>query len=551
MMKDWRTVKVTAAATAVVLIFGSGVAVAKTASRAPRGHRAGWNQNTPPQGAFGTVGSVNGSSTTGACGVAGAAGTFTVTGFRSSVVSTVDVSATATTFVAPDASTPSFANVCVGDLAGAVGTVADGTVTATKVFVAPTPTAPRPHGAFGTVASVNGSTAAGTCGVSGAAGDFTLETWRDTTATTVDVSATTTTFVESGVSTPSFVNVCVGSLVGATGTETSDTVTATKVFVAPTPTRTPPGPQGAFGTVASVNGSSTSGSCGVADTAGTFTITGWRNSATTSTVDVSATTTFLELAVRTPSFADVCVGDLVGALGTVSSGTVTATKVLVAPAPVAPTFPVAIGTVASVNGSTTSGSCGVAAAAGVFVLTPIGPIPVNAQSTTVDVSATNTTFAAPNTMGSASFANVCVGDLAAAFGTESSGTVTATKVLVTPPPVAVPLFPGAVGTVASVNGSSTSGSCGVADTSGDFTVTGLTSTTSTVDVSTTTTFVALGSSTPTFAAVCTGDLVAAFGTESSGTVTATKVLVAPAMTTVPQSYRGFAAAARSGRNHRR
>ncbi len=539
MIRNWRTVKITAAATAVVLVFGSGVAVAHTTSRASRGHRAGWNQHTPPQGAFGTVGSVNGSSTSGSCGVAGVAGAFTVTGFRSSTVSTVDVSTT-TTFVAPDASTPSFANVCVGDLAGAVGAVTDDTVTATKVFVAPTPTAPRPHGAFGTVASVNGSTVAGTCGVSGAAGDFTLMTWRDTTATTVDV-ATTTPFVEPGVTTPSFADVCVGGVVGATGTESSDTVTATKIFVAPTPTRTPPGPQGAFGTVASVNGSSTSGSCGVADAAGTFTVTGWRNSSTTTTVDVGTTTTYLELGVSTPTFADVCVGDLVGALGAESSGTVTATKVLLAPAPVPPKLPVAVGTVASVNGSNTSGSCGVSGAAGLFVLTPIGPIPVNAQSTTVDVS-TTTTFAAPGAMGSASFAAVCVGDLAAAFGPESSGTVSATNVLVSPAPVVVPLFPGAVGTVASVNGSDSSGSCGVADSSGDFTVSGLMSTTSTVDVSTMTTFVSPGATSPSFAAVCVGDLVAAFGTESSGTVSATKVLVAAAMTTTPPSYGGFAAA---------
>jgi hypothetical protein len=106
----------------------------------------------------------------------------------------------------------------------------------------------------------------------------------------------------------------------------SDTVTATAVFVSPPPT---PKPHAVFGTVASVNGVSTAGTCGVADTAGAFTLTAFHN--TTDTVDVATTTTFSEHGVTSPSFADVCVGGKVGAIGTISSNTVTATAVFVSP----------------------------------------------------------------------------------------------------------------------------------------------------------------------------------------------------------------------------
>jgi hypothetical protein len=106
----------------------------------------------------------------------------------------------------------------------------------------------------------------------------------------------------------------------------SDTVTATGVFITPPPT---PKPHAVFGTVASVNGTSTTGTCGTADTAGTFTLNGPHD--TTFTVDVSTTTTFAEHGVTTPTFAEVCVGSKVGALGMISSDTVTATGVFITP----------------------------------------------------------------------------------------------------------------------------------------------------------------------------------------------------------------------------
>jgi hypothetical protein len=150
---------------------------------------------------------------------------------------------------------------------------------------------------------------------------------------TIDVD-TSTTFVSPGVVGPTFVNVCVGDLVGARGTISDGTVTATTVFVAPVVA--PPSLSGAFGTVTSVNGTTTAGTCGVADTAGTFTVTDPIQSVT-DTVDVSTSTVFASPGVTGPTFANVCVGDLVGAQGPVSAGTVTANLVFVAPQ--VPPFP--------------------------------------------------------------------------------------------------------------------------------------------------------------------------------------------------------------------
>jgi hypothetical protein len=90
-------------------------------------------------------------------------------------------------------------------------------------------------------------------------------------------------------------------------------------------------PTGVFGTVASVNGTSTAGTCGVAAAAGAFTVNGFPS--TTFTVDVSTTTTFSEHGVNAPTFANVCVGEKLGAFGLISSGTVSATSVFVVPSP--------------------------------------------------------------------------------------------------------------------------------------------------------------------------------------------------------------------------
>jgi hypothetical protein len=81
--------------------------------------------------------------------------------------------------------------------------------------------------------------------------------------------------------------------------------------------------------------------CGTAGDAGSFTLGGIGPipvvaSATrlVTTVDVTATTTFSDAAVTAPSsatFADVCVGSRVIALGALASGTLTATSVAIVP----------------------------------------------------------------------------------------------------------------------------------------------------------------------------------------------------------------------------
>ncbi len=353
-----------------------------------------------------------------------------------------------------------------------------GAATATTVHVQ------TGHKTSGTVASVNGSSTTGTCGSAGTSGDFTVTSHA--TTYTVDVGASSTTFREKGVSTPSFAIVCTGDKVRATGAISSDNVvTATEVTVIP------PRPQHVSGTVASVNGSSTTGTCGTAGTSGDFTVT---SHATTYTVDVGASsTTFREKGVSTPSFAIVCTGDKVRATGAISSdNVVTATEVTVIP----PRPQHVSGTVASVNGSSTTGTCGTAGTSGDFTVTS------HATTYTVDVGASSTTFREKG-VSTPSFAIVCTGDKVRATGAISSdNVVTATEVTVIPPrPQHVS------GTVASVNGSSTTGTCGTAGTSGDFTVTSH-ATTYTVDVgASSTTFREKGVSTPSFAIVCTGDKV--------------------------------------------
>jgi hypothetical protein len=130
--------------------------------------------------------------------------------------------------------TPSFANVCVGVAALAKGTVADTTVTAAGVIIAPKIEAPKHHNGpfmFGTVASVNGVSTSGTCGASGATGTFTITGWKNTTFT-VNVDSTTK-FFAPGVTDPSFANICVGTMAGAKGDVTGTNVAATVAFVLP------------------------------------------------------------------------------------------------------------------------------------------------------------------------------------------------------------------------------------------------------------------------------------------------------------------------------
>ena len=136
--------------------------------------------------------SVNGSSSTGACGTAGTSGDFTVT--SAGTTYTVDVGANSTTFKEKGVTAPSFAIVCTGDKVRTTGTISsDNIVTAIAVTVIP----PRPQHVSGIVASVNGSSATGACGTAGTSGDFTVTSHA--TTYTVDVGANSTSFKEKGV----------------------------------------------------------------------------------------------------------------------------------------------------------------------------------------------------------------------------------------------------------------------------------------------------------------------------------------------------------------
>ncbi len=357
----------------------------------------------------------------------------------------------------------------------------------------------------GTVGSVNGSSTPGSCGTAGTSGDFTVASHG--TTYTVDVGSNSTTFQEKGVTAPSFAIVCPGDVVRAIGAiSTGNILTATQVIVIP------PRPQHVNGTVASVNGSSTPGSCGTAGTSGEFTVT---SNSTTYTVDVgSSSTTFQEKGVPTPSFAIVCPGDVVRAIGAISTGNIlTATLVTVIP----PQPQHVNGTVTSVNGSTATSACGTGGTSGDFTVTS------HSTTYTVDVGASSTTFQGKG-VPTPSFAIVCPGDKVRAIGAIATGNIlTATRVTVIPP------RPRHVnGTVGSVNGSSTTGACGTAGTSGYFTV-ATQKTTYIVDVgASSTTFQEKGVTAPSFAIVCPGDVVRAIGAIATGNLlTATHVTVIP------------------------
>ena len=164
-----------------------------------------------------------------------------------------------------------------------------------------------PPAAFGTVTSVGSNT-------------FALTT-HDGTTVTVDVSSSTT-YVDPAV-TSLVLDVKVGDHVAVFGTDTSDTVTATKVAIGGPDGHGGPRPGGhdgfggtppaAFGTVKSVGSN-------------TFTLT--THDGTTVTVDVSSSTTYVESGARHRS-PTVKVGDHVAVFGTDTSDTVTATKVAI------------------------------------------------------------------------------------------------------------------------------------------------------------------------------------------------------------------------------
>jgi len=359
------------------------------------------NAKTPPHRgpvkAFGMIIAVNGSTADGACGVAGAAGTFTLLG-RNTSQTVIHVGA-GTHYFLRHRGPASFANVCVNGLAGAQGRVSNGVFNANQVKVwAPKP--PPTVSLFGIVVSVNGSSADGACGTLGGNGTFTIMNRR--AAQKVVNVTTSTAYFARGIPSPTFANVCVDEMVGATGTRENGAVTATDVMIwSPVPDDF-----SAFGMVISVNGSSATGACGVAGASGTFTVL--RRNASQTIVNVSPATTFVMKDVTSPTFANVCVNEMVGSHGPVSNGALDADRVRIFARPGFPPVS-AFGMVLSVNGSTAAGACGTSGATGTFTI-----IKRNASRTIVDV--TSTTKFRPK---GKSFADVCVNGMVGAAGNVS------------------------------------------------------------------------------------------------------------------------------------
>lgn len=289
-----------------VIVGGSAVAAgAAPAHKAP---------SPPPPVAV--VTSVNGVSTAGTCGTGGAPGSFTMVDGRLNLV-TVEVT-TGTSFTDTADKSPSFADVCVAKHVVVVGIVgSDGNVTASSITVL----APAVVSTKGVVTSVNGVSTANTCGVAGAStGTYTFVGQRLRIVTVAVTSKTA--FTDVADLTPSFADVCVGNHVKTVGTFTSGVLTATSVAV-----QAPSGGR-AQGLVTSVNGVANAGTCGGASSAGSFNLAGNGRKGIV-TIEVSSKTTFIDAGASSPSFADVCVGTDVTAIGVISTATLTAASVTV------------------------------------------------------------------------------------------------------------------------------------------------------------------------------------------------------------------------------
>ncbi len=310
-MKHARTLTRVTALTVVALGLTAGVAGAAKGS-APS--------------VSGSVTAVNGVTTPGTCGTAGSTGNFTLTtGGATPAVHTVDVTP-ATSFVQKKVAAPTFANVCVGYNATAIGVQTDFVVAASGVSIQ----VPKPTHAFGTVTDVGGVSTAGTCGTAQTDGTFTLSTLVSGSPVVTTVFVTPNTkFNVSHVGTSTFAGLCVGSYAQAEGLAVGGTVLASSVQVK---IPKPPTPAHVKGMVSSVNGASTAGTCGIAATAGSFVIT-WtdRTSAVVNTIVVVTATTPFAGRDSVTSFADVCVGAKSSVVGNNSAGALDAVSVATYP----------------------------------------------------------------------------------------------------------------------------------------------------------------------------------------------------------------------------
>ncbi len=165
--------------------------------------------------------------------------TFTLTTQDKTTV-TVNVGST-TTYRDPSVTSPTLANVTVGEHVAVFGTDTSNVVTATSVAIGDPPSGGKgapggpggpggsPPAAMGTVASVGADT-------------FTLTT-QDKTTVTVNVGSTTT-YRDPSVTSPTLANVTVGEHVAVFGTDTSNVVTATSVAIGDPPSGGKGGPGG-------------------------------------------------------------------------------------------------------------------------------------------------------------------------------------------------------------------------------------------------------------------------------------------------------------------
>jgi hypothetical protein len=235
-----RGVRVTSAAVIALGLSLAGGAVAGATTSASTGTpsssstASGVPTGRPPMGgsppaAFGTVKSVGD-------------GSFTLTEQDGTVV-TVNVGST-TSYLDPGVTSPSLANVTVGEHVAVFGTDTSDVIAATRVALGTPPAGGKggpggpggrggppgmggsPPAAFGTVKSVGDGT-------------FTL-TEQDGTVVTVNVGSTTS-YVDPGVTSPSLANVTVGEHVAVFGTDSSDVVTATRVAIGTPPSGGPGG----------------------------------------------------------------------------------------------------------------------------------------------------------------------------------------------------------------------------------------------------------------------------------------------------------------------
>ena len=240
-----RGVRVTTAAAVALALALSGGAVAGASSTTPGSTSTsssgtpGWGARPPgggcPPVAVGTVKTVGDD-------------TFTLTD-QSGTTVTVDVSSS-TTYRDPGVTSPTIANVTVGEHVAVFGTERSALVNATSVAIGDPPAGgkggPGGSGHTGGPPGAGGSPPVAVGTVKTVGDDTFTLTDQSGTTVTVDVSSSTT-YRDPGVTSPTIADVTVGEHVAVFGTESSAVVTATSVGIGGPPTGGPSWPGGPGG----------------------------------------------------------------------------------------------------------------------------------------------------------------------------------------------------------------------------------------------------------------------------------------------------------------